>query len=82
MTTLTPNRTSQDQPGALRILGIVSMILLIVGGLNWALVGLFEFDLVATLFGDMTAISRTVYVLVGVAALYGFYVLGRFSRHT
>ena len=48
----------------------LAQILIIVGGLNWGLVGAFEFDLVATLFGDMTALSRVVYVLVGVAALY------------
>ena len=46
-------------------------MLLIVGGLNWGLVGLFEFDLVAAIFGDMTALSRIVYVLVGISALIG-----------
>jgi hypothetical protein len=48
----------------------VSVILVIVGGLNWGLVGLFGFDLVATLFGDMSGLSRTVYVLVGLGALH------------
>ncbi|WP_161879596.1 DUF378 domain-containing protein [Alkalibacterium sp. MB6] len=48
----------------------VALVLLIVGGLNWLLVGLFEFDLVATLFGDMTLLSRIVYVLVGLSALW------------
>ncbi len=48
----------------------IAVILVIVGGLNWGLVGLFNFDLVATIFGDMSAISRVVYVLVGLAALY------------
>ena len=46
------------------------MILVIVGGLNWALVGVINFDLVATLFGDMSAISRIVYTLVGLSAVY------------
>jgi uncharacterized membrane protein YuzA (DUF378 family) len=41
-----------------------------VGGLNWGLVGLFDFDLVATLFGEMSALSRIVYTLVGVSALW------------
>lgn len=49
----------------------IAQILLIVGGLNWGLVGLFEFDLVATLFGEMSALSRIVYVLVGISALIG-----------
>jgi len=48
----------------------VSMVLLIVGGLNWGLVGLFNFDLVAALFGEMSIISRLVYILVGISAIY------------
>jgi uncharacterized membrane protein YuzA (DUF378 family) len=48
----------------------ITLILLIVGGLNWLLVGAFNFDLVATLFGDMSALSRIVYVLVGLSAIY------------
>jgi len=48
----------------------VALILVIIGGLNWGLVGLFKFDLVAAIFGDMSAISRVVYTLVGIAALY------------
>ena len=47
----------------------VTLILLVVGGLNWLLVGLFNFDLVAALFGEMSAVSRLVYVLVGVSAI-------------
>lgn len=52
----------------------VGMILLIIGGLNWGLVGLFEYDLVATIFGDGSMLARVVYSLVGVAALWS---LGR-----
>jgi hypothetical protein len=48
----------------------VAFILVIVGAINWGLVGLFSFDLVATLFGDMSVISRIVYVLVGISAVY------------
>ncbi|HEV7813950.1 MAG TPA: DUF378 domain-containing protein [Janthinobacterium sp.] len=51
----------------------VAIILLIVGGVNWALVGLFGFDLVAAIFGSMSMLSRIVYVLVGLAALYSIY---------
>ncbi len=51
-------------------LSLVAFVLLIIGGLNWGLVGLFGFDLVATIFGDMSIIARVVYVLVGVSALY------------
>ena len=47
----------------------ISLILVIVGALNWGLIGLFEFDLVATLFGTMTVLTRIVYSLVGLAGL-------------
>ena len=54
----------------MRILNVITLILLIVGGLNWGLVGLSDFDLVAALFGEMSALSRAVYVLVGLSALW------------
>lgn len=54
----------------LSVLDWVALVLLIVGGLNWGLVGAMDFDLVATLFGDMSGISRIVYVLVGLSAVY------------
>jgi uncharacterized protein len=58
----------------------VAMVLLIIGGLNWGLVGLFNFDLVATLFGQMSALSRVVYVLVGLSALYSIYTASKMGR--
>jgi uncharacterized membrane protein YuzA (DUF378 family) len=51
-------------------IGWIAFILVIVGGLNWGLVGAFNFDLVASIFGAMSGISRVVYVLVGLSALY------------
>lgn len=54
----------------LNALDWVALIVLIIGGLNWLLVGLFQFDLVAALFGDMSALSRIIYVIVGLAAIY------------
>jgi uncharacterized membrane protein YuzA (DUF378 family) len=48
----------------------ITLVLLIVGGINWGLVGLFNFDLVAALFGEMSALSRIVYTLVGASALW------------
>ena len=47
----------------------ITLVLLVIGGLNWLLVGLFNFDLVAAIFGDMSVMSRLVYVLVGIAAV-------------
>ena len=49
-----------------------ALALVIVGALNWLLIGLFNFDLVATLFGEMSVLSRIVYSLVGVAGLISF----------
>lgn len=49
---------------------LIAVALLVVGGLNWGLVGLLHFDLVATLFGNATLLSRIVYLLVGLSALY------------
>jgi uncharacterized membrane protein YuzA (DUF378 family) len=49
---------------------VIVAVLLVVGGLNWGLVGLFRFDLVATIFGDMTALSRIIYIVVGLSAVY------------
>jgi uncharacterized membrane protein YuzA (DUF378 family) len=48
----------------------IALILLIVGGLNWGLVGLFSFDLVAAIFGTMSILTRIIYILVGLAAIY------------
>jgi uncharacterized membrane protein YuzA (DUF378 family) len=54
----------------MRALNVLTQVLLIVGGLNWLLVGAFDFDLVAALFGEMSPLSRIVYVLVGLSAIY------------
>ena len=57
----------------------IAMILLIIGGLNWGLVGLFSFDLVAAIFGEMSALSRIVYVAVGLSALWSLYTASKLS---
>lgn len=54
----------------MRAINLLTLTLVIVGGLNWGLVGAFNFDLVAAIFGEMSALSRLVYILVGVSALY------------
>jgi uncharacterized membrane protein YuzA (DUF378 family) len=56
------------------------IVLLAVGGLNWGLIGLFHFDLVATLFGDFSILSRIVYGLVGISAVYILASAMRFAR--
>jgi uncharacterized membrane protein YuzA (DUF378 family) len=53
----------------MRAINTITLLLLILGGLNWGLVGLFGFDLVATIFGEMSMLSRIVYALVGISAI-------------
>ncbi len=48
----------------------IAYILVVVGGLNWGLVGFFSWDLVAAIFGDMSTLSRVIYALVGLSALW------------
>ena len=53
----------------LKYVKLISYLLVIIGALNWGFIGIFNLDLVAKLFGDMTIWSRAVYALVGIAAL-------------
>lgn len=62
------------------LLYTIAMILLIIGGLNWGLVGAFEFDLVAAILGAGSIASRVVYVLVGLSAIV--VAIGCLSRGT
>jgi uncharacterized protein len=56
---------------AVSILQIIALIIVIIGGVNWLLIGLFKFDLVAAIFGGQSkAASRIIYTVVGIAALY------------
>ena len=55
----------------------ISLTLVIIGALNWLLVGVFRFDLVAFIFGNLTWISRIVYTLVGLCGLYLISLYGR-----
>lgn len=64
----------------LKGLEMLFLILIIVGGLNWGLVGLFNFDLVAAIFGDMSIVSRIVYTLVGISAVYWITLLSKVAK--
>jgi hypothetical protein len=57
------------------ILITIALILVIIGALNWGLVGLFNFNLVSALFGDKTTMSKIIYALVGIAGLYTIFLL-------
>lgn len=65
----------------MKTVNLITLLLLIIGGLNWGLVGLFEFDFVAAIFGGQdAALSRIVYVLVGLSALWQVYPLARAAK--
>lgn len=51
-------------------LHMVAFVLLVVGGINWGLIALFNFNLVTTIFGGMPSLEKLVYILVGVSAVY------------
>jgi len=51
-------------------LDIVALILIIIGAINWGLIGFFRFDLIASLFGPLSAVSRIIYAIVGIAGIY------------
>jgi uncharacterized membrane protein YuzA (DUF378 family) len=75
------SRSDTHKTGSrMNVLDWIAMALLIIGGLNWGAVGLFETDVVARIFGDMTPISRAIYVLVGLSALYSIYTGSKMSR--
>ena len=61
----------------MKILYNTALTLVIIGALNWLLIGLFKFDLVATLFGNMSVFSRIIYSLVGVG---GIISLGLYTK--
>lgn len=58
----------------------IALVLVLVGALNWLLVGLFSFDLVAWIFGVMTTVSRIVYILVGLSAIYLLPLAGKLTK--
>ena len=58
-------------------LDYTALVITIIGAVNWGLIGLFRFDLVAFLFGNLSCLSRIVYVIVGICGLYLFSLFGR-----
>ena len=62
----------------MRVFNIITLLLVIVGAVNWGLVGLFQFDLVAAVFGGQdAALARLVYIVVGLSGLFQLVPLGR-----
>ena len=58
----------------MKVIDKIALILIIVGAINWGLIGLFKFNLVELIFGDMTLLARIIYVLVGISGLCGIKV--------
>ena len=54
----------------MKVIGVIALVLVLVGGLNWGLVGFFDYNLVDSLFGEGSVVSRVVYALVGLAAVW------------
>ena len=59
----------------MKIIDKVALVLIIIGAINWGLIGFFKFDLVAAIFGQMRAFSRIIYALVGISGLWGIKLL-------
>ena len=63
----------------MKALDYTILALIIIGAVNWGLIGFFSFDLVAAVFGNMSAFSRIIYALVGISGLYSLSFFGRIS---
>lgn len=59
---------------SLKLLDIVCLVLVIVGALNWGLIGLFDFNIVTVIFGSMALLVKLIYILIGLSALFLVYV--------
>ncbi len=64
----------------MKTLDYISLVLVVIGAINWGLIGLFEIDLVRVIFGEMSMLSRIVYTLVGIAGLYSLSFFGRIQN--
>ena len=55
----------------MEVIDKIALVLIIIGAINWGLIGFFNFNLVETIFGQMSVISRIIYALVGISGLWG-----------
>lgn len=55
----------------MKTIDTIALILIIIGAINWGLIGFFKFNLVDTIFGELSVISRIIYALVGISGLWG-----------
>ena len=61
----------------MKTLDYLALIFVVVGAVNWGLIGFFDFDLVRAIFGNMTLVSRIIYAIVGISGLYALSFFGR-----
>lgn len=59
----------------MKVIDTIALILIIIGAINWWLIGIFNFNLVDTLFGTMSVLSPIIYTLVGISGLWGIKLL-------
>ena len=59
----------------MKIIDKIALVLIIIGAINWGLIGILKFNLVDTLFGTMSILSRIIYTLVGISGLWGIKLL-------
>lgn len=59
----------------MKVIDKIALVLIIIGAINWGLIGFFGFNLVDTIFGEMSIISRIIYALVGLSGLWGIKLL-------
>ena len=59
----------------MKIIDKIALVLIIIGAINWGLIGIFKFNLVDAIFGTMSVISRIIYALVGISGIWGIKLL-------
>lgn len=64
----------------MKIVDTIALVLILIGAVNWGLIGFFSFDLVRVICGNMSILSRIIYALVGISGLYGLSYFGRIKN--
>lgn len=64
----------------MKVIDTIALILIIIGAINWGLVGIFNFNLVEAIFGGISVITRIIYILVGISGLWGIKLI--FDRNS
>lgn len=59
----------------MKLIDVIALVLIIIGAINWGLIGIFDFNLVETLFGVMSIFTRIIYILVGISGLWSIKLL-------